>query len=206
MKPIWLIASLSIALISTFPARASTYFYEGSPYTTNGDPTDFGDRMTGSVTFSCNPCADGNYNQTSGVITNFQLRSGIFVNTISQYDLIAFLIRSNAIVEWQAFPFSSTGANLAFVGSTDPAILADLQAHAGPPPSTGVGDLISLGQISANNHTSGSWSSTPPAGAAMSDIGTGMPALAGVFGVWAYWRHRVRRADRAVPSLDQPSA
>jgi hypothetical protein len=189
MKALRSIASFAaVFLLSAAPALAETFFYEGSPYTTNGDPTDFGDRMTGSVSFSCNPCADGSYDQNSAVITSFQLRSGIFVNTLSQYGLVEFLVRSNAIIEWQAFPV--TGPALASVGSTDPTILANFQAHAGPPPSTGVGDVVRAGPTgpSAVTHTSGNWS------APLSDMGSGLSAFVTGFAILFFWR----RAKKAV--------
>jgi hypothetical protein len=125
----WLSAAMFLLLLCSKPAEAVTYFYDGNVYSTNPNPASFGTHMTGSVIFSCNPCADGSYDLSGGQITNFQLTSGMFTDTIAQFGLVQFLLSSNTIVEWQAFGSLNPTFELGSVGSTDPAILAAFQSH-----------------------------------------------------------------------------
>jgi hypothetical protein len=192
----------AIAILSISPASAVTYNYVGNAYTTNPDPADFGSNMTGSVTFSCNPCSDGTYLSTGGVITNLQLTSGIYTSSLPNF-FANFTIESNAIVEWQIFQQVYTVSALASVGSTDPNILAQLQSHAAPP-STGVADEVvqvtssGIGNVVGVVHSSGAWSEQSAVGAPLSNFGEGMPGLVSLGGgLLLYWlkQHRRRRAS-----------
>lgn len=98
-----LLSCTAFAALFINPANATTYYYNGNPYTTNADPVNLGANMTGSVTFDFDTSATtGTYYLTGGAITDLQLTSGIYsLGTANFYEPLAyFSLAAGAITNW----------------------------------------------------------------------------------------------------------
>jgi hypothetical protein len=83
--------ALAVALATTgAPASAATYTYASDAYTLNVDPTIYGTRMTGSVTFNQDTSNfTGIIYIASGTVTALNLTSGDVSATLPYFDIFA---------------------------------------------------------------------------------------------------------------------
>ena len=84
------IAPLAAALLWAAPTNATTYDYVGDAYTSNADPTIYGTRMIGSVTFNQDTSNfTGTIYIASGIVAALTLTSGTVTATLPYFDIFA---------------------------------------------------------------------------------------------------------------------
>jgi hypothetical protein len=84
------VVAVLIGLVGAAPASATTYTYVGDTYTFNVDPTIYGTRMTGSVTFDQDTSNfTGIIYISSGMVTALSLTSGTISATLPYFDILA---------------------------------------------------------------------------------------------------------------------
>jgi len=186
-----IIGAALFAAVCQAPASATTYNYVGNPYTSNGDPANFGTHMTASVTFDFDTsAASGTFSLSGGHIADLQLTSGIFTTPIALMDPTTsnLTLTSGVITGWfLASLLSSGGFDLSSISDpqAQPGGFAfdRIIANACPSPCT---------SMALNFQNPGVWSvaapavSTTPLPAALPLFGSALAMFGGI----ARWRKR----------------